>query len=273
MLDQAYGQIGYNAQGGSPARPEGLQDRFPPELTQSMTAAGAIVLAEARPGHPDIGGPIGLVRSVLPLKRVPDFYYWMEGAHCLRIAEGALPKAWYSAIVAGVAGNRAKDGSVRANGPWGHDGGVIYSTAACVLALSGPYREKRRVRAMVEFSRKGHREVYVPGTSDGTPSRILVQKGDRIKLIDHGKMLHGAMRREIGASGFANADRSHKRLHKRSNFACLLARIGEKGKLFAPPIEEAFDVPATGHLEFLVNDKSRQGNVNGWVIEVRAVAR
>jgi hypothetical protein len=272
-LDTEWGQIGYNIKGGSPARPEGLHERFPPELSQSMTAAGAVILCEVAPDNGNLGAPIGLVRSTLPVKKVPDFYYWMEGAHCLRMAEGSLPRDWYAALVDGVAAHRKEDGSVGANGPWGPDGGIIYTTAACVLALSGPYREERRVRAMVDYVRKGVREVHVAGTSTGTPTRVFVQRGDRIKLIDHGKVTEGEMDRSAGANGFVNADRSFKRLIKRKNFACLLARVGEKGKPFAPALAEAFDVPGTGHLYFLVNDRNPSDNSGGWVIEIRSVPR
>ena len=42
MTDPNFGQVGYNYPGGAPARPEGKQDRFPPEKSHSMTAAGIL---------------------------------------------------------------------------------------------------------------------------------------------------------------------------------------------------------------------------------------
>ena len=108
---------------------------------------------------------------------------------------------------------------------------------------------------------------------EGTSARILVQKGDWLKLIDHGNLEHGALNRRLDARGAPNADRSYRRIVKKAPFACLLARIGEKGKPFAPPMAEEFYVRETGVLYFLVNDKSRVGNAAGWTIVVHRVER
>jgi len=43
MTDPNFGQAGYNFPGGTPARMEGMQDRFPPEKSQAMTAAALFV--------------------------------------------------------------------------------------------------------------------------------------------------------------------------------------------------------------------------------------
>jgi len=273
MLDPQFGQIGYNVKGGSPARPEGLHEKFPVEHSQSMSAAGALGLCHALPGHHGAGSAAALVRQCLPMRPCPDLYYWMEGSHCLAAVDGAVPPEWYEKLVEGVASLQREDGGVRAGGPWGRDGGVVYSTALSVLALAGAYREPRLVRPMVQFTRRGAVSVFVPGSSEGTPARILVEKGDAIKITDTGRIGPAALRGTVDARGDANRDSPGRPLVRGAPFACLLAKIGHDDKPFPPPLAEEFEADDTGPLLLLVNDRSPERNDGGWTIRIRRAAR
>ncbi|MEM8884306.1 MAG: prenyltransferase/squalene oxidase repeat-containing protein [Planctomycetota bacterium] len=268
MMDEDDGTIGYNARGGASARPEGLHEQFPADRTEAMSAAGGFTLAHVAPAHKSLQSPLGLVRRCLPDKRVPDFYYWMNGAYCQATIAGTVSPEWYAALVKGVAATQLKNGSVRPDGPWGVDGGVIYATAACVLALTGPYREGRLVQPMVQFQRSGKIDAFVSGAG-AVASRVFVRRGDQLSFYDAGTAWHKVLRRSFNANGVEDIDRSFKRIVKRAPWGCLLARIGEKGKPFAPGIAEAYTMPADGPLYLMMNCTGTPIPERGWWITIK----
>jgi len=145
MTDPNFGQIGYNYPGGAPARPEGKQDRFPPENSQAMTAAGVWC-------RHLLGGPlvedktcklgVALCAEILPLWRSGriDLYYFHFGTLAVYQDHGSVWGAWKPPLEKAFLSSQATDGSWPAVGVWGEDGGEVYSTALAVLSLLGPYR-------------------------------------------------------------------------------------------------------------------------------------
>jgi HEAT repeat protein len=145
MTDPNFGQIGYNYPGGAPARPEGLQDAFPPENSQAMTAAGVWC-------RHLLGGPLvedktcklgtALCAEILPLWRSGriDLYYFHFGTLAVCQDNASAWGAWKPQLEKAFLSSQAANGSWPAVGVWGKDGGEVYSTALGVLSLLGPYR-------------------------------------------------------------------------------------------------------------------------------------
>jgi hypothetical protein len=156
MTDPEFGQCGYNQPGGESARPEGLADKYPAEKSQSMTAVGMltrIFLGE----DPRTSRMVGLGAD-LCVERLPtwnpddgsiDMYYWYYGTLAMFQVGGPRWTKWNKAMVGSIvksqrrmnAGSRA--GSWDPIGPWGGDGGRVYSTACLVMCLEVYYRYDR----------------------------------------------------------------------------------------------------------------------------------
>jgi hypothetical protein len=148
MTEPQLGQVGYNFPGGTVARPEGKQDKFPPEKSQAMTAAGLVVRLSGGEKPTD-----DLVRKGVDLcLRVPpvwdpdggsiDMYYWFHGTEAMALVGGTAWATWRKALEDAVllkqrpAGAGSRAGSWDPIDPWGDDGGRVYSTALLVLALA-----------------------------------------------------------------------------------------------------------------------------------------
>ncbi len=143
-------QIGYNVKDGSCARPEGLQERFPPEKSGSMTAAGlwAFSLVErhgVRP--PNLKPCLEICRDLMPLwqdGRI-DMFYWHYGTLAFFARQGKDWKQWNTKLAKALIPNQNKklkvlEGSWDPDGPWGADAGRVYSTAINALSLATPFR-------------------------------------------------------------------------------------------------------------------------------------
>ena len=156
MTDPEFGQVGYNVQGGSPARPEGMQDKFPPEKSQSMTAVGIltrIFLGEDPKSSKMIKMGAALCTQVPPkwdeTDGSIDMYYWYYATLALFQVGGSEWKTWNTHMKDAIVKNQHKEGSGARTGswdpigPWGHDGGRVYSTATLVMCLEVYYRYDR----------------------------------------------------------------------------------------------------------------------------------
>jgi hypothetical protein len=155
MTDNEFGQVGYNMPGGTPARPEGMQDRFPPEKSQSMTAVGVLtrILLGEDPGTSEPvrkGAALCGARAPAwnPDDGSIDMYYWYYGTLAMFQVGGQHWKAWSEALGEAVLGNQHPVGSGSRAGswdpvdPWGPDGGRVYSTALMTLTLEAYYRHR-----------------------------------------------------------------------------------------------------------------------------------
>ena len=151
MTDPDTGQAGYNQMGGLPARPEGLQNKFPPVQSQAMTASAVATRIHAgqSPRRDSIRKGIKLM-----LARAPnwnrdtgstDFYYWFWATRACIAAGGQEWATWDTALKAAVLKHQHRDGSGARTGswdpvgPWGPDGGRVYSTAILALTLQSYY--------------------------------------------------------------------------------------------------------------------------------------
>jgi len=156
MTDPEFGQVGYNVAGGSPARPEGLQDKFPPEKSQSMTAVG--ILTRIFLGEDPKTSKMVKMGAALCTEKPPvwnpddgsiDMYYWYYATLALFQVGGKEWKTWNEHMKDAIVKNQHKEGSGSRTGswdpigPWGHDGGRVYSTATLVMCLEVYYRYDR----------------------------------------------------------------------------------------------------------------------------------
>ena len=156
VTDPDYGRVGYVQRGTGPARPQELVDRFPGEKSESMTAIG--MLARTFTGEdPHKSKIIGLGADLLaklpptwnPLDGSIDMYYWYYGSLAMFQVGGKPWKKWKKAMVPTVVksqhdeGSGSRTGSWDPIGPWGADGGRVYSTALQVMSLEVFYRYDR----------------------------------------------------------------------------------------------------------------------------------
>ncbi|HEX5135626.1 MAG TPA: hypothetical protein VFY93_01515 [Planctomycetota bacterium] len=149
MTDPASGRVGYNVPGGMPARPQALVDRFPAEKSEAITAAAISVLLEMG-DDPATSEPLrkglGLCANLPPVWNPDDgsidMYYWFHATEAMAHVGGDAWAAWRRSFEAAAlpaqypAGSGARTGSWDPAGPWGNDGGRVYSTAVMALALA-----------------------------------------------------------------------------------------------------------------------------------------
>ncbi|MHC4732594.1 MAG: prenyltransferase/squalene oxidase repeat-containing protein, partial [Planctomycetota bacterium] len=138
--------IGYARKGDPSSRPEGLWERFPAERGRTNYAAGVLIHL--------LTGKDGLPSAAVPKLRdeclanhpewntasgavdMPSWYFTTLMAWALSPGYGAK---WHRALAPVVRSGQDSDGSWPPVGPWGHDGGRVYSTAMMTLCLEAPY--------------------------------------------------------------------------------------------------------------------------------------
>ena len=67
-------------------------------------------------------------------------YYWYFGTKALFQIGGNRWRNWQASLRNNVVSGQSKDGSWSPIGPWGLDGGRVYSTAVCALTLQETMR-------------------------------------------------------------------------------------------------------------------------------------
>ncbi|MCZ6574022.1 MAG: hypothetical protein O7C98_12760, partial [Planctomycetota bacterium] len=156
MTDVDFGITGYLQTGGSSARPQGRQNRFPAEKTASMTAAGILTRIflgenprESRMVRKGADQCLRLLPVWDPDDGSIDMYYWYYGTLAMFQIGGSTWKTWNKAMVNAVIksqhrkGSGARTGSWDPIGVWGADGGRVYSTATMIMCLEVYYRYDR----------------------------------------------------------------------------------------------------------------------------------
>ncbi len=157
MTDPDYGRTGYVERGGAPARPQGLIDRFPGDKSESMTGVG--LLARIFYGEDPRRSKIIQKGAALCAKLPPtwnpddgsiDMYYWYYATLAMYQVGGPTWAAWRQSMETAIVGHQRKDtefclykGSWDPIGPWGPDGGRVYSTALLAMCLEVYYRYDR----------------------------------------------------------------------------------------------------------------------------------
>ncbi|MHC4953293.1 MAG: prenyltransferase/squalene oxidase repeat-containing protein [Planctomycetota bacterium] len=158
MTDPEFGRVGYNLRGGSVARLAGMQDRFPPDKSEAMTAAGVLcrILGgeDARKSEPIRKG------ASLMLAQPPrwdadagtiDMYYWYLGSLAMFQVGGNDWRRWSASLRTAVLesqqqGAGPKAGSWDPIGAWGTTGGRVYSTAMMTMCAEIFLRYDRAVQ-------------------------------------------------------------------------------------------------------------------------------
>jgi hypothetical protein len=156
MTDPDHGRTGYVQRGSTPARPQALVDAFPGDASEAMTAAGIVtrVLCGETPSSTIIQKGAALCLRLPPTWNPAngriDMVYWYFGTAATYLVGGASWEAWRPALDEAVLDHQRADttpclyrGSWDPVGPWGPDGGRVYSTALMALCLQTEKRVER----------------------------------------------------------------------------------------------------------------------------------
>ncbi len=151
VTDPANGRVGYDSMGSLSSRVTGINDAFPPEKGESMTAVGLLCrfFLGQRPGE----DPVMTKHADLMLKSLPewdeeglgnDMYYWYYGSYAMYQMGGKHWTRWNKAMKKAVFESQRQDGDFKGSwdpsGPWGWSGGRVYSTALMALSLEVYFR-------------------------------------------------------------------------------------------------------------------------------------
>ena len=155
VTDRVTGRVGYSSVGEQSSRETGVNDEYPRELTEAMTAVGLLCrfFLKQEPSTENIMTK----HADLMLKTLPewddengysnDLYYWYYGSYAMYQMGGKHWKAWNGAMKTAILGSQESTGSAKGswdpNGPWGMVGGRVYSTALAVLCLEVYFRYAR----------------------------------------------------------------------------------------------------------------------------------
>ncbi|MDE0897351.1 MAG: hypothetical protein OSB10_12290, partial [Planctomycetota bacterium] len=152
VTDPANGRVGYNEFGNRSSRITGVNDHFPSEKGEAMTAVG--LLCRMFMGQDDPKEyPILKKHGDLMLRTLPewdpdgfgsDMYYWYYGSYAMYQLGGTHWKKWETALKSTILDNQRKDGDEKGSwdpiGPWGFAGGRVYSTALMALCIEVYFR-------------------------------------------------------------------------------------------------------------------------------------
>lgn len=152
VTDTASGRVGYNEMGSLSSRITGVNDHYPPEKGEAMTAVG--LLCRIFMGQDDPKeNPILKKHGELMLRKLPewdpdgfgtDMYYWYYGSYAMYQLGDKYWAKWEPALKKAVVDTQRKDGDEKGSwdpvGPWGFAGGRIYSTALMALCIEVYFR-------------------------------------------------------------------------------------------------------------------------------------
>jgi len=151
VTDPATGRIGYDSKGSSSSRVPGMNDHFPLDRTETMTAVGLLCrffLGQDPDASPVMTQHADLLAKSLPTwsddGRTNDALYWYFGSFAMYQMGGEHWKRWNGAMKNAVLDSQRKDGCAKGSwdpiGPWGYSGGRIYTTALNTITLEVYFR-------------------------------------------------------------------------------------------------------------------------------------
>jgi len=154
MTDPDTGRVGYIQRGGMPARPQEMLDRFPGDRSESMTGVGVLarVFAGQNPKTSEVIRKGAALCAALPPTWNPDdgsidMYYWYYATLAMFQVGGKPWATWNARLKTDIVDHQRHDttyclykGSWDPIGPWGPDGGRVYSTALMAMCLEVYYR-------------------------------------------------------------------------------------------------------------------------------------
>jgi hypothetical protein len=152
VTDPATGRVGYTELGTVSSRVPGVNEHFPPEKGEALTAVGLLCrffMGQDPKDVPMMEKHAQLMKTKLP-KWDPDgfgcdMYYWYYGSYAMYQMGGTQYwEAWNKAMKPAVVDSQRREGDEKGSwdpvGPWGFSGGRVYSTALMVLCLEVYYR-------------------------------------------------------------------------------------------------------------------------------------
>jgi len=157
-MTDVQGRTGYMQPGQFPPREEGLENSFPPEFSESLTAVGVLCRIFADPDLEVPGNEARVEQGVQLISAKPpiwseeepgrrDFYYWYYGTYAFYQAQDFDKsgwKDWERALEDAIVETQYKEGERRGSwdtdAAWGHVGGRVYATAILTLCLEVFYR-------------------------------------------------------------------------------------------------------------------------------------
>ena len=155
VTDPQTGRVGYNEYGSRSSRITGVNDHYPAERGEAMTAVGMLCRIFMGQNDPD-EHPILERHADLMLRSQPawdpdglgnDMYYWYYGTYAMYQMGGKHWRQWEDALTDTLLETARKDGDTKGswdpNGPWGFSGGRVYSTALMALTIEVYYRYAR----------------------------------------------------------------------------------------------------------------------------------
>ena len=162
MTDPGTGRVGYTETGSASSRVPGMNDQYPAEKGEALTAV-TLLCRFFLGQNPEDDASYMNKHADLLLKTLPewdkdglsnDMYYWYYGSYAMfqmgNKKGGAKEnywEKWRKAMEPAVLGSQRKDGASKGSwdpiGPWGYSGGRVYSTATMVLCLEVYFRYAR----------------------------------------------------------------------------------------------------------------------------------
>ncbi len=154
VSDPRTGRAGYQRRGEPSSRIRRVNDHFPTESGEAMTAVA--LLCRFFLGQDPREEELMKRHADLLLERLPewdpdgfgnDMYYWYYGTYAMYQMSGRHWAAWNGAMKRAVRDSQRMDGDERGSwdpsGPWGFSGGRVASTAFMTLCLEVYYRYDR----------------------------------------------------------------------------------------------------------------------------------
>ena len=151
MTDPGTGRCGYDETGSPSSRVEGINDDYPEDTGEAMTAVALLCrffMGQDPKEDAVMKQHAELLRKTLPewdpKKKANDMYYWYYGSYAMYQMGDPYWKDWNRAMKPAVLESQRKDGAHKGSwdpiGPWGYAGGRVYSTALMVLCLEVYFR-------------------------------------------------------------------------------------------------------------------------------------
>ena len=180
VTEKTSGRVGYDSVGSRSSRIMGVNDQFPPERGEGMTAVA--LLCRQVIGQTEATRPILGQHAELLLRRLPewdpdglgtDMYYWYFGTRAMHALGGERWEAWKAALHPALLLSQEDDGSWPAVGPWGVTGGRAYSTALMTICLLQDTSESHASVELPVFEERPELDV----ARDGASAKQGIQRG------------------------------------------------------------------------------------------------
>ncbi|MBK8177809.1 MAG: terpene cyclase/mutase family protein [Planctomycetes bacterium] len=154
MTDPATGRTGYDSIGSASSRVPGLNDQYPTDKGEAMTAVAIlsrVFMGQDVAKMPVVDKGAELLKSHLPewdpAGLGNDIYYWYYGSYAMFQLGGPRWEVWNRAAKKALLDSQRKDGDLKGSwdpkDAWGHSGGRVYTTALGALCLEVYFRYAR----------------------------------------------------------------------------------------------------------------------------------